>query len=425
MDWQYGYGDRLPLLSFPFEFWLFKSSYAYFDFDIQKDPFVVPGDKNNFTNIIIDWNQADFSVPHSGYFSFGGDHWNLQIGREQASWGNGRTGNLLLSDCPDYYDQIRLATYWKIFKFSTLFFTQPLWERSTNEKLGFTVSENTMDERYKAFIAHRYEFRIFDKATITYTEGCMFAPNSFELRFFNPLLVFHNWYMDEYANPIISFEVEVNPYKWINLYGQFAADQITATVEEDNYGASGTPSALAFIAGIQGNIPIGRGFLEANYEWVYTDPWMYLREFPNDLLVSRRMLSNYLKGRIIIDKPVGYWGGPDIIVNALNVGYRVIGKFYVFSEFMWIINGENNIKTEFPDSPTTDDAEMTTPSGSVHKKTGIIHLHGEITPWTWNKKFLSFTFGTDIYWIRVWNNNNVDGADVSDLQISFFVSYKL
>ncbi len=132
--------------------------------------------------------------------------------------------------------------------------------------------------------------------------------------------------MDEYANPIMSFEIEANPFRYINLYGQICFDQITSNFERENY-ASDAPNAWAYLLGIEGIIPLGPGYLETGYEWIYTDPWMYLQDYPRSLTVSRRILSNYLPGRIIVDKPMGFWGGPDSIFHSVSAGIGYMISF--------------------------------------------------------------------------------------------------
>ena len=416
--WQYGYKERLPMLNNDLELWLFDSTYAFMGSEFKKEMFVVEGEKNNYTNLIFDFKQTDLHIPYRGFFSFGAEHWNIQLGREQTSWGNGINGDLLLSDNADFYDQFRLQTYWKTFKFSTIFITQPLWNRSGSFNQGYPVSSGSMSGRFKIFVAHRYEWRVFDRVNIAFTEACLFTSNTFELKFLNPLLVYHNFFMDEYANPIMSFEIEANPFRYINLYGQICFDQITSNFEKENY-ASDAPNAWAYLLGIEGIIPLGPGYLETGYEWIYTDPWMYLQDYPRSLTVSRRILSNYLPGRIIVDKPMGFWGGPDSIFHSVSAGYRVYDKFYISTDLTFLIQGENSSLTDFPDSMPANAADMRTPSGSNSQKTGVIHLHGEINL----LKFLSLS--SDLYFVKVWDYQHTNGAEEADIQWIFSVLFTL
>lgn len=419
-NWQYGYEERLPVVYCDLELWLFNSTYAFMDSGLQKDMFVAEFEKDNYTNLLFDFTQTDLHVPQRGFFSFGSENWNLQIGREQVSFGNGVTGNLLLSDYPDFYDSLRLTTYWKTFKFTAFYNTQPLWQPSGDYEQGYPISSGSQSGRFKFFAAHRYEWRIFNRINISFTEACLFTPKNFELKFLNPFLVFHNFFMDEYSNPIMSFEIEANPFKYINLYGQICFDQITSRFELENYsGAALSPNAWAYLLGLEGIVPVGPGYLESGYEWIYTDPWMYLQDWPKTLSVSRRILTNYLRARIIVDKPVGFWGGPDSIYHSVSAGYRVYDKFYISSELTFLIQGENSILTEFPSSMSLEDAHKTTPSGSNPQKTGVIGLHGEL----YLLRFL--TFSTDLYFVKVWNYEHQDGAEETDIQWVFSVLFRL
>ena len=116
---------------------------------------------------------------------------------------------------------------------------------------------------------------------------------------------------------------------------------------------------------------------------------------------------------------MGFWGGPDSIYHSVSAGYRVYDKFYVCTDFTFLIQGENSILTEFPSDMTVEEAKLTTPSGSNPQKTGVISLHGELN-------FIRFfTFTTDLYFIKVWNYEHHSGAEEKDIQWVFSIMFHL
>jgi len=414
-DWEYGYKERLPMFGLTLEMWALKGFYAIMDFSLQKEPFVVSEDPYNHSNIITDLTSLDAHFPYRGFLSAGGNHWNIQFGRDLQSWGNGYTGNLLLSDNLEYHDALRFTTYWDAFKFSTIFLSLENWDDEDIHEMA-DISKN--------FIGHRLEFRFFKRFTLSVSEGMMFSGKYLEPRYLNPFMVYHNYMInDRYGNIVFSVEANINPYRWINLYGQLLLDTLTAAYEKERY-SEAIPQANGYLLGAESDIPLGPGYLSAGFEWALADPWLYMIEGQPDYIVERRFLSNYLKDLEFIEKVLGYEYAPDARVLSFSAGYNVFGFFGINTEVKVIEKGEITIDT--PYRSDEDAAALKAPSGRPEKKV-VTHIQGELTPvfLPWDYVANMITLKTDLYFIHISNFEHMDGKIVNDVQWTLSLSVNL
>ncbi len=409
LDWEYTYQDRKPVIDIPFEIWIMNGFYAIMNPVLKKDPYTV-GVSETKTNVITSFSDVDGHFPFKSFFTVGGDHWNVMMGRETLSWGNGTTGNLMLSDNADYHDFVRFTTFWKAFKFTTTYIGFDNW------KVG---DVSTAKEAAKLFLGHRIEIRFFDRIGIALSESMMLESNSFEPRYLNPFMVYHNWFLnDKYANVNLGLELEFNPYRWLSLYGQLCADQIQSAYEKKEYAsADAMPNAYGYILGVKGSYPLWKGYLNAFFEWVKTDPWMYLMEGQPDYIVHRRVISNYLGDKKIRKQSLGYWLGPDSVVFAMGVGYKVFNMFDIEIELDLRQKGEISIDTPFESGPEA--VMLNSPTGDYPEKKSVLSISGSYTP------FDFITIGSELYWVHVLNSQNKPGEKKDDVQWVPYISFEL
>ncbi|MDR1072851.1 MAG: capsule assembly Wzi family protein [Treponema sp.] len=64
-------------------------------------------------------------MPLRAFVAAGGAWWNFELGRDRLSYGLGRSGNMAVSDTPDYYDMARLSFFSPVFKYSLLVSQMP------------------------------------------------------------------------------------------------------------------------------------------------------------------------------------------------------------------------------------------------------------------------------------------------------------
>ena len=415
-DWIHGYEQRLPILDVPFEAWIYDGLYVNTTLTLKEEYRAISEDSANYTNIPPALTYLDWYFPFRAFISVGGKHWNLQFGRDTLSWGNGRSGNLMLSDYADFHDFVRLTTYWDWLKFSSVYVVLEPWLKPA-EHDSPTGWYDDFGELYKAFFGHRLEFRVFDRIEVAISESVIFGNKYPELKDFNPLMIFHNWYIPERANSLLSLELQVNPYRWINIYGQYAIDEFQTAYEVEE-GSGGRPGAAGYLVGIEGAFPVGPGYIGVCGEYVHCDPWLYNRWHPLTRYTSRRRIWSYVPPDRYewVDKPLGYWAGPDAIVQSYRLSYTVYGAFAGWVDLRLVSKGEVDLETPYELGPAA--TGLVAPVGDSQDTLVVrIHVEGKPLPF--------LRIGSDLYRVRVVNYQHVAGAEQEDWEWVCFVSLEL
>ena len=418
-EWAHGYEERLPLFNIPFEFWLWDHMYIDVDLSIREAHDVLYDSDYDYTNAPENIQYIDASIPYRAYMSIGGSNWNVQLGRDKLNWGNGETGNLVLSDWADWYNFLKFTTYWKILKFSIVyaslesFFTPEEKEfDAKGEGLTQTHYEN-FRERYKAFVAHRLEARITDKFTMAATEGIIFGNKYPEFGNMNPVSLFHSVFAPEYSNVIFSLEADYAIFRGFDLYAQVAMDEMKLSIENDD---SARPTALGYLAGAKYLFPAGSGIMKFVLEGAYTDPYLYNRWHPLTRFTTRRRFWSYLSdGYLYLDKPTGYRYGPDAIVCYLAGEYRIPSDLMLKADLTLKYLGEKNTSLSEITSYHTD--KKTTPTGTVEREL-VLGLHADKT------LTRHFSVGGDMYYVNIDNFCNISGETINDFEFALHFSYR-
>jgi hypothetical protein len=389
--WAHDVADRRPLFSLPLEAWVSEGAYANMRPDLRKN---YPNFQNYITdanpdtvnpdpvsNVFSNLNEIDVQFPHQGFLSLGGDHWNVQFGRDHLEWGYGRTGQLLLSDYADYHDYLRLSAFFDGFKFQTVWLSLEPWLTDAETAEG-APEEGGPPDLHKSFLAHRFNVRLWGWGNLSYTEATMFGRDDMELRYLNPLVSYHNWFVNpDLTNTLHSFELELVPAPGLLGYGAAALDQWSAPVEEGSY-TEDEPDAFGFMAGLTWFTDIGPGELSVNGEWVRTDPWLYIGPYPHTSYYTRRRVqaeNSEGTGKVLLDKPLGYRYGPDAQVFSLYGQYSVPDRYTLGIEGLLRFKGENTIRRLLP--PESDaDLNRVTPSGENPERVWELTLSGRAVP---------------------------------------------
>jgi len=323
-----GYEERQPLLHIPLEVGAADSVWANFELDMKEEHLTaVPG---NRYNVPADAELLDLHFPFRTYLSWGGDQFFLQFGRDNLNWGNGQSGNTILSNYADNYDFLRLQAFWDNFAYSYAYISLDAWLTPEEQEVWGEPEKNpsgggyeNFDELYKAYAVHRLEFRtLWDKLSLAATEGILFGNKYPRLRDFNPLMLFHNWDIPERANSIAGAEFTLTPWRYINLYGQYTSDEYKAPPEAESGGTR--PKATASLYGARGAYPLAGGYLSAHVEYAETDPWLYNRWHPLTKITWSRRYWTYVEDKWqFIKKPLGYYAGPDAKVLDTELSFKI------------------------------------------------------------------------------------------------------
>lgn len=463
-DWIRNYNERSQFAELNLETWPSKNIYGYISFlfgnskytnfsEDQREISYYYGQKLLTHNLFFlydtdDATNPDDAWPYRAFGSFGGNNWSVQIGRDRLSWGPGITGNFMLGDHLSYHNMGRLSAYRNNFKYTlvTSFFPHPAQYYPIMDETGkFLKDTEEFLDGINMFLGHRIEWSLFsNRVGFALSEAIMYQSkeNYLDLRILNPSMVYHNYYISNNANSLLTLEVNTSPYKWINLYGQLAIDEFALPTEsQPGIDSSANPSAHAFMVGAKTSYPINSGFVYGSFEWVYTNPYIYLRgktgnqgdsEYGINYVVAIR--EQFRSSRVFDEQFLGYKYGPDAIVYNLNGGYKKYGKWFVEGNLFYMVHGTHDKGTQWSTVGTSVDY-LKTPT-TKHETNNNRDINAHIDRDSVSKTFVvglkgeyQFPFGISLFaqgdYIFIANKDNRKSTlPVNDFQFSFAISYK-
>ena len=382
-------------------------------------------------------NTGDFNIP-TGYYTYNesnplrafaaaGNSWlNFQIGRDRLYWGSGHTGGLVFSDNSQFFDFARLSVFGTNFKYSLvvnqmqLELNQNLFRNDSKINSDWLEDPDNMTRSiHRYFYLHRFDFSIKDRVSIGIMEGVMVGNSPLELKYLNPVMLFHalfswedydtwdnpeDWEMGDINGSILSLEINWNIVKNFAAYGQFVLNDFAAPGEKGLQ----PPNGLGYMAGIQYahsfNIWASIFFLE----FIYTDPYLNLLSSPFASFIQMNRFNQY------------YFLGYPRDTVTVTLGTRFFNNdFLSFSaSFSWIASGELN-----SGGTLKWDWELSEQARNKVTPTGI----------TENKYILSIGAGwkphpfvflqANIAGIISVNNNHIDGETAVGGQATFSVGF--
>lgn len=434
-DWNYDYTKRDFPLNFDYELFATKNIYLRSGFNVGLEdghrnagaanvlyqpkfsmniPMIAPGG--------IDY--INFNFPETAFASFGGEHWNVLLGRDVIRWGNGESGNLYYGGNQVYSNAVKLTTYFNKFKYT--FVT----DFSAHEMNALqTGSQFNKESGTRFFMTHRFDFRFFnDRLNFSVAEGYVYqsADNTFDVRYFNPMMFYHNQYIRANSNSILGFDADYAICRGLNVYGQFVIDEFSMvgepTTESDG---GGRPNKMGALLGVKYAMPLMDGVLRFNLEGVYTDPYLYLREqYANgengvSLYSYVREFHNTNPTVTYTRKCIGYKYGGDCVVGDFKANYATsknwISEFELFYMAHGIICkdfGGDDWAIGKSKAPSTHDIAET----PVHEDGFVEHTFRVSLSSSYPiLKWLTVSGGIDNYFI--WNQDNVQKPMVYDMQL--------
>ena len=388
-----------PFFVFNWETFATDHFYGYFGLDLGNcfhgNPNGDLGYSNISTNILffqdLKFNLSflSFNFPQKAFVSLGGKNWNVQIGKDRLSWGNGESGNLVISDnIPAHYFG-RFTTFFKSYKYSFLTSFFPHQEMYYDDD-GWSQNGNQAQktEGLRFYMAHRVEGRFFDnKLSASLTEAIIYQSDdgSINPRIFNPVDVFHNYYIRSNANSTLALEFDYAPIKHLNIYGQFILDEFALPGEPTGKTSSWAfPNASGIMVGAKTSFELNNGLFYSSFETVKTDPFLYLRYNQNastdtyglDYIVGFNEF-NSMNGRTVYDEYfLGYTYGGDALVFNLNAGWNNYKNLSIEGNVFYMLHGTFDKWTTWteigdgsdPDYPKYDQFEGLTSTHPTYNK---------------------------------------------------------
>ena len=320
------------------------SSYS-FNFDL---PNLTP---EGFTS---DMDQRE---PSRAFAVAGGKGWSLETGRDRLQMGTGETGSLILSNTFPYHNLLRFSLYGSRYKYSFIMSFLP--HMSRDEEHGLQENGGLL-----FYMTHRFECTFLaDRLYAAINESIMYKDDGgvADMRYINPVMYFHNYFISTHANSIVDLELSYALAKGWNVYFQFALDQF-ATPWEVADGDDVDPLAFGALLGLRSVSAAGKGILTVNLEAAYTMPYLYLRatQIADEAHVQDvtdpglGYIGSYRGKRFF----VGYTFGNDALVFDFKGTYEVPSDLKLSAEFFFMVDGQKTIDSLFDE----DDASFA-PSG--------------------------------------------------------------
>lgn len=389
-DWDFGFPERSPMARLRFDMAFSDFLYIYSDLQYQRNRFRFGDTIANFgvdkdegidtsasvgsymvrssiynRSFLTNWMpttfDVDFQIPKRALISTGGKHWNLSLARDKIRWGNGHSGNFVISDHDDYQEYLRFVVFSDKFSYD---WTNMFFETNIN-----TAESASADEEFKIFMAHRLEFRPIDRITLALSENVMYQNDVFSLRHFNPANVYHNLNNSSMFNAIAHIELDVMLIPGLNLYGQYVLDQAVAPNE-----TASQADAYGYLVGIEHAMSIHKGILFSSLEFATTSPALYRRSVV-DFITFRRYHGNDTSFVTHFDY-LGYEYGGDAQVLQLDVAYRLPKDRNIALQLFYMRHGDIDFFTPNSEVNTTAKLESA-PSGPVVVETFKASLAGE------------------------------------------------
>ena len=358
------------------------------------DPYFYEEKNQNWnSNVPFPFERLDANSPLRAWGAAGGPWWNFQIGRDRLSFGTGRTGNLALSDNPDFYDFGRLSFFVSDFKYTIFAGQFPL----DSSQIIATAFKTAGGESYTAttnryLYMHRMDMRFFKKLSIGLSEGLMVSNSPLELRYLSPAMIFHSFFpWNDYpawvqydasgkalagdnrpTGSLLSAEIEWAVMPSLSIYGQVLMNELAFFNEVQNWSDNLAPNAFGYMAGLAFARAAGEWQSDWFAEFVYTDPFLYMLSSPFSSFVSMRRLSE------TADKPlryqwIGHPAGRDVIMAALGADWSrhfdasgSINRLGFSAGLTFVRSGEHGILWDWYKGKRAFDEQ--TPSGTPENR---------------------------------------------------------
>ena len=402
--WNPRWIDRLPIVSIPIDVNLFNMFSSSVDVVIMKK-LLDYEDKSVYSSIIStnhtlrDFFQLDFYWPYKAIVAIGGDRWNFQMGRDKLSLGPGHTGNLLLSDHLPFHEYGQFKTWFGPLKFVAQFIGFP-----SPKELG------EGDDTIKMLATHRLEWGITPRINIAITEAMMYQDEVLDPRFFNPMMIYHQYFMPDRSNSFLTVELIASLCPGFSLYGQFAMDDVKFLGESETI-----PDAFGWQLGFNYSWVTSSSTWLLWGEYVHTDPYLYLRDGIDYIAFSK-------SGGTYIENYLGYPLGGDAQVYALGIMWDTIDTLNIFTSLQLSTKGEVSFDSAYPPLEPLATTPTGIPETTLRITTGGTYY--KPAP-LWGSIDSYFSIHGNISYIMIDNFQHISDQLAHDLQCSFAVSYTL
>jgi hypothetical protein len=376
--WVLDYQERPSFLALSLEGWAGDTVYGYFGPSIKRDYWAVQAkladlSPPNITSLPIDFVDTDGNFPFRSFAAAGGDFWSLRLGRDKLSLGSMGEDNLVVSSRAEWYDYARLELNFRSFEYSA-------------------YAIQLQPQRY--LYMHRADFLLWDKLSVGLTEGTLVGNAPLELRFLNPMMIFHGyeaWNDDSIlassvtsggkplapAGPtdtvsgvgsMLGVELNYAPLRSLNLVAQYqfnaGRDPIKLLLWPSL--VSDLPNSASYLLGAKLRSPLRGGYLRGELLGVYSEPFDMILANDRISYIYRRASNSNAPGALAtVEEWIGFPEGPDCIFVSGSLGYETASRASATLSASYRWKGANDLGTAYPSTSNSIGAGLLTPSGIV------------------------------------------------------------
>lgn len=334
------YKDELPSINLKNSFFFGENIAIEGNLPIQNSPI-----KNGTLLSSFDWlvnyrnNKWNFigtnstgmsaEVPFLARGVIGNEWINLVIGRTHHSFGSGIKSNMIIGDNFTYQELMKLA-----FTSKNFIYNISLTHFDTQKGLD-TFDIASFGGKHQTRVVHRFDINIIDKIRLSLNLSTLyFADSAFDIRWFNPLMIAHNYYnydesrvlkAGDEANNLFALEAEWVIIPNLKMSTQFALDQFQTAFED----AGAVPAAWGCLANIEWLIPSKEFNYKLWSEFVYASDYLYLNtKFDDEAKKKPNYNYDYILGYHTRDwqsssvSYTGYQHGPGSISGAIGFDFN-------------------------------------------------------------------------------------------------------
>ena len=378
--WSAEESDSSSPLKLPLEFFFEESLYAVGDLEIRTDPSYYDQDGDYWgTNLPAAADRLDLNIPLRALVSAGGLWWNAQFGRGALSFGSAFTGNLAISDGPDYHDYARFSVFSPNFKYSMLISHLPLSVEGLGPNYAATYPAAALTETTQRYLYyHRWDVRLYERFSFSVGEGALVGNSPLELRFLNPLSIYHGLFAwldypqsaGDLVGSLLSLEFDYAPFPRLALYGQFVMNEFQTAYEKDKWPDDARPNGLGYLAGAAWTTFLKSLRVDFSAEAVYADPYLYELSSPFASYIWMRRLSA-LSGKEPRYAWIGHPEGRDFALFALRAdlsGDRPGDRGWTGTrlEISYKLQGERAMAWDWSAGPVS--SKETAPTGTPERR---------------------------------------------------------
>jgi hypothetical protein len=265
---------------------------------------------------VVDYHEG------AAYLTFSWAFVDVELGKDELSWGPGPADNLGLSHNAPSFDMIRLRARYGAFNLvSATGFLRACPDRPDSPLCGgdgdldasYIVNQTARTlERDKHLAAHRLEVAVAPWLDLGFEEMVVYGDRGLEPSYLNPLMFY--WaaqsYLGDKDNVLMGLDADLHPGRGVRAYFAYVVDDL----KKARIFSSDFANKFSIQTGVLWTNLLGLRDTDLRGEYVRIEPWIYTHKYP---------INTYRH----FDAPLGHSLGPNSDRWQIELGRRFPGHW--------------------------------------------------------------------------------------------------